>query len=344
MRVAKTMESFWQKLPQPFFVLAPMADVTDAAYRRLIASLGKPHILWTEFVSADGLFHTREIQKIPDAENPLMRDLSYTDAERPIVAQIFSSDPEKVAYAASLVANLGFDGIDLNMGCPDRSIEKQGAGAALIKNPTQAAALIVAAKEGAARGGNRPLPVSVKTRIGYFHPEIDTWIRALLAAEPAAITVHLRTRKEMSKVPAHWELMEKIVALRNHLAAPVLLLGNGDVRSLAEAREKARVTGVDGVMLGRAVFGNPWLFCDRAPEETTPAERLAALLALARSFEDITPPKSFSIFKKHIKAFVHGFPGAGDARKAAMETTSAHELAIALQPWRDILSHTHPMV
>ncbi len=307
-------------------VLAPMADVTDAAYRRLIAQVGKPDVMWTEFVSADGLYHTREIQRLPDAENPLMRDLAYTDGERPIVAQFFGSKPEMIAYAAGPAVTLGFDGVDINMGCPDRSIEKQGAGAALIKDPVRAAELIAAAKDGALRAG-RPLPVSVKTRIGYNKEILDEWIPVLLAARPAAITVHLRTRKEMSLVPAHWELMRRVVALRDAAGQDTLVLGNGDVRDLEDAKRKAVETGADGIMLGRAIFGNPWLFTGRTHDDTSPAERLAALITLARYFEELTPPKHFQILKKHIKAFVSDFNGAAELRAALMATTRATELA-----------------
>ncbi|HRH55435.1 MAG TPA: tRNA-dihydrouridine synthase family protein, partial [Candidatus Paceibacterota bacterium] len=188
------MESFWSRLPKPFFVLAPMADVTDPAYRVLLSEKGKPDVTWTEFVSADGLYHMREKKGIPDAENPLMRDLSFTEGERPIVAQLFSSNPESMAYAATQCASLGYDGVDINMGCPDKSIEKQGAGAAMIKNPEKAIEIIAAARTSG-------LPVSVKTRIGYNEETIDTWLPKLLEQNLPALTVHLRTRKEMSKVP-----------------------------------------------------------------------------------------------------------------------------------------------
>lgn len=322
----QSMDSFWQKLPKPFFVLAPMADVTDAAYRRLIAESGAPDVTWTEFVSADGLYHTREVQKMLDAENPLMRDLQFTEGERPIVAQLFSSKPDMMAYAAEVVATLGFDGVDLNMGCPDRSIEKQGAGAALMKNPELAVALVQAAKEGVAKSG-RAVPVSVKTRIGYNKETIDEWIPKILSAEPAALTVHLRTRKEMSLVPAHWDLMSRVVALRDVYAPGTRIIGNGDVRDLTDARQKVAESGADGAMIGRGVFGNPWVFAGRAYDDTSPAERLAALATLARYFEEITPPKSFQILKKHIKAFANGFPGAAELRATLMETESADELA-----------------
>lgn len=320
-----TVHSFWNTLNKPFFVNAPMKDVTDAAYRRLMKQMGNPDVMWSEFVSADGLYHTREIAKMPDSENPLIRDLQFAPIEHPIVAQIFSSKPDMIAYAAELVSKLGFDGVDINMGCPDRSIEKQGAGAALMKEPELAVKLIEAAKDGVARS-LRPIPVSVKTRIGYTRETLDEWIPVLLSASPAALTVHLRTRKELSMVPAHWELMERIVALRDRAGVETLLLGNGDVRDLADAQQKAKDTGVDGVMLGRAIFGNPWLFSTRALENIPLSERLAALLVLARSFGELNPPKHFDIFKKHIKAFVCGFDGAAEFRSLLMEAKNAEQL------------------
>ena len=314
------MESFWNRLPKPFFVLAPMADVTDPAYRRLIAETAKPDVTWTEFVSADGLYATRERKGMKDDENPLVRDLRFIEGERPIVAQLFSSNPEAMAYASRLCAELGFDGIDINMGCPDRSIEKQGCGAAMIKDPAKAKEVIEAAR---AAG----LPVSVKTRIGYNAEDIDAWIRFLLEQQLPVLTVHMRTRKEMSKVAAHWDLMPRIVALRDAIAPGTLIVGNGDVENIADARAKVEATGCDGVMLGRAIFGNPWLFegaRDAAgiARQAAPEEKLAALLALARYFDELKPKKSFHILKKHVKAFVTGWPEAAALRAALMETES----------------------
>lgn len=317
------MTTFWQKLPKPFLVLAPMADVTDPAYRRLIAAHGKPDVTWTEFVSADGLYYTREVKKIPDHENPLVRDLGFTQSERPIVAQLFGSNPERMAYAAKLCAELGFDGIDINMGCPDRSIEKQGAGAAMIKSAESATAIVAAARTSG-------LPVSVKTRIGYTTETIDEWIGHLLSLGLPALTVHLRTRKEMSLVPAHWELMPRVVALRDTRAPGTLIIGNGDVQSREDALQKAQESGADGVMLGRAIFGNPWVFTDRAHESITPEEKLAALREFARYFEELVPAKSSHLLKKHFKSFVSGWPGASELRQKLMETSSLAELEAVL--------------
>lgn len=321
------MRSFWQSLSRPFFVLAPMADVTDPAYRRLIAEYHKPDVTWTEFVSADGLYHTREKKGMRDDENPLMRDLGYSEAERPIVAQLFTSKPEMMAYAAKLCARSGFDGVDINMGCPDRSIEKQGSGAAMIKSLESARAVI----EGARESG---LPVSVKTRIGYNQEAIDEWLGGLLETRPAALTVHLRTRKEMSLVPAHWDLMPRIVELRDRTSPETLVIGNGDVASIADAKQKLAACGADGAMLGRAIFGNPWVFSDRSPETITPTEKLEALAQLARYFDELRPRKSYHLLKKHFKAFVTGWPGAADLRGRLMQTESIEELLLTLCSYR----------
>ena len=325
------MQSFWQKLKKPFFVMAPMADVTDAAFRALVASCsakatqdsthpGGPDVYWTEFVSADGLYHTREIQKMPDSENPLMRDLQFAPDQHPIVAQIFSSKPEMIAYAVKLVAELGFDGVDLNMGCPDRSIEKQGCGSAMIKTPEIARAVIRAAKAASS------LPVSVKTRVGYNKESLEEWLPVLLEEAPAAITLHLRTRKQMSLVPAKWEFMKKAVEIRNRINPDVLLIGNGDVESVEQGTRLIEESGCEGAMIGRGMFGNPWVFAGRKSEDTPLGEKLAALIELAHGFEKMTPPKNFSILKKHIKAFATGFDGAAHLRALLMEAENADEL------------------
>lgn len=324
--------SFWNDLPKPFFVMAPMADVTDVAFRALVAARGAPDVFWTEFVSADGLHAltgAAEKSSVLARANPLLRDLQFTEEQRPIVAQIFSSKPEMIAYATRLVAGLGFDGVDINMGCPDKSIEKQGSGAAMIKNPKLAAKIIRAAQ--AASG----LPVSVKTRVGYNKESLEEWLPALLSANPAAVTLHLRTRKEMSLVPADWELMEKAVEIRNRVNPDVLLIGNGDVRDIADAKIKIAESGCDGVMLGRAMFGNPWVFqglrkssmdFGLTKSEYGIEEKLAALLELSYSFEKITPKKNFAILKKHIKSFVTGFFGAAELRAKLMQAESASDL------------------
>lgn len=336
------MKNFWLQLKKstcadrPFFVLAPMADVTDCAFRQIIAKYGKPDVFWTEFVAADGLAH-------PKAREKLLIDLKYTEGERPIVAQIFSSNPDNIREAAKLCRELGFDGVDINMGCPDRTIEKQGAGACMIKNPEQAKLVIRAAIEGAG-----DMPVSVKTRIGYNKNEIETWLPAILEENIAALTVHLRTRKEMSKVAAHWDLMPGIVELKNKINPNVVLLGNGDVTDLEDAEKKARETLCDGVMLGRAIFGNPWLFSSLgnskfsqvlgSPSPTArpdhskiliPSlkEKLTVMVEHTKLFEELLGEvKNFAIMKKHYKAYVHGWDGAKELRAKLMDAKDATEV------------------
>jgi nifR3 family TIM-barrel protein len=300
------------EVTKPVFCLAPMADVTDCAFRQIIAKYGKPDVFWTEFVSADGLAH-------PEAREKLLVDLKFTESERPIVAQIFGSRPENIREAAKLCRELGFDGVDINMGCPDRSIEKQGAGAAHIKNPKLAKEIIRAAKEGALG-----LPVSVKTRIGYNKNEMETWLPALLEEDIALLTVHLRTRKEMSAVPAHWDLMKRIVEIRNESGKDTLIFGNGDVAGIEDARKKILETGCDGIMLGRAIFGNPWLFSEKTP---TIEERLKVMIEHTKLFEQLLGQhKNFAIMKKHYKAYVNGFDGAKELRMKLMEVKNASEV------------------
>lgn len=306
-------ENFWQKLKKPFFVLAPMADVTDFAMRQMLVKYGKPDVLYTEFVSADGLANAK-------GREVLLKDLRFEENEHPLVAQIFGAKPENIKSAARLVRELGFDGVDINMGCPDKSVEKQGAGAALMKNPALAREIIRAAKEGAG-----DMPVSVKTRLGYNKNEIATWLPALLAEKPALLTVHLRTRKEMSEAAAHWELAQEIVKMGK--AAGVLTVCNGDVASLAEGKQKAQASGADGIMVGRGIFGNPWFFNQKIQrEDLSLKERFEVMLEHVELFEkELAGIKGYHVMKKHFKAYVSGFDGAKELRAKLMETNSAKE-------------------
>ena len=292
-----------------------MADVTDAAYRRIIAKYGKPDLMYTEFVSADGLAMAPE-----EGRKKLLKDLEFFESERPIIAQFFTSNPEHMKKAAALAKELGFDGVDINMGCPDQSVVRQGAGACLIKTPALARELIAAAKEGA--GG---LPVSVKTRLGFNKDELEEWLPHLLKAEPAHITIHARTKKEMSKVPARWERVKRAVEIRNELGSKTLIFGNGDLKDLADARKRVSEAGADGAMLGRAIFGNPWLFSEHAP---TLEEKLRVMVEHTRLFEELLGEyKSFNIMKKHYKAYVNGFIGAAELRGKLMEAPNAESVA-----------------
>ncbi|MBX2866744.1 tRNA-dihydrouridine synthase [Candidatus Kaiserbacteria bacterium] len=319
--------SFWQKLPKPIFVLAPMADVTDAPFRRLIAkysahertdgTIGGADVTWTEFVSADGLALAPE-----KGRQKLLADLIYSEEERPIVAQLFSSNPEHMESAARLCKELGYDGIDINMGCPDRSIEKQGCGSAMIKNPENAREIIRAAKR-----GTGDLPVSVKTRLGYNKDQLEEWLPELLKENPAVVTVHARTRKEMSKVPARWERIKRAVEIRDELGSDTLIFGNGDALSLEDAKKKVQETGADGVMLGRAIFGNPWLFHpEKDLSNVSLEERLSVMVEHTKLFVELLPHKNFAVMKKHYKAYAHGFDGAKELRMELMETNTPEEV------------------
>lgn len=311
---------FWKKLKRPIITLAPMADVTDFAFREIIATCGSPDVFWTEFVSADGLCSEKGRPK-------LLIDLKFSRKQKPIVAQIFTANPENARRATELCVELGFQGVDINMGCPDRKVERQGGGASLMKNPHLAREVLLAVKKGAGK-----LPVSVKTRIGYTNNELSSWLPYLFEAEPAVITIHARTRNEMSKVPARWEHIAEAVALRDkyfHSEKP-FIFGNGDLLSVSDAKEKSLAYGADGAMLGRAIFGNPWLFANK--RKISEKERFRTLARHAELFEKtFVGIKSFEVMKKHFKAYTSGFAGAVMLRAKLMRVNSADELKTLLR-------------
>lgn len=294
-------------------IQAPMANVTDAAFRHLIATYGKPDVMYTEFVSANGL--------LSPGQAVLLKDLLYSQEERPIIAQLFTSNPEVMFEASKLIAKLGFDGLDINMGCPDKNVMKQGAGASLIKRPEVARELIKAAKAGAPN-----IPVCVKTRIGDTKNILSTWLPELLAEQPAMITVHARTRKEMSKVPARWETVAEAVQIAR--GSRTLISGNGDVKDLEDAKQKTEMTGCDGIMIGRAMFGNPWFFNpEKKIEDISVAERLSVMIDHTKLFLELLGDiKSFHIMRKHYKAYANDFDGAKELRVELMTTEGITEV------------------
>jgi nifR3 family TIM-barrel protein len=322
-------KGFWKKLEdrkRPILAAAPMANVTDAAFRRMVAHYGKPDVFFTEFVSCEGLCSR--------GKTNLMRDLMFHKKERPVVAQLWGVTPKYFYECAKLVAKLGFDGIDINMGCPDKSVEKMGAGAQLMLNPRLAKKIIEETKRGAGR-----LPVSVKTRIGYDTIITKRWISHLLKARPAVITIHGRTRKEMMYAPVHWDEIAKAAVLAKKYATRTnrtLIIGNGDIKDIAEAKEKARTYGLDGVMVGRALIGNPWFFnAKKTTSGISHEEKIKVLLEHTALFVALFHPdsakdpswKHFDTIKKHYKAYVSGFPGASKMRARLMEAKSAKEVA-----------------
>ena len=331
--------NFWEKLKKPFFCLAPMADVTDVAFRYMLAKYGKPArtysdgggndrdknqvVFWTEFVSADGLCH-------PEGRKNLMHILKFPKIEKPIVAQVFGANPETMEKACKIISKLNFDGIDINMGCPDKSVVRQGAGSALIKTPALAREIIKAAIRGAG-----DLPVSVKTRVGFNKEEIDTWIPELLKEDISALTIHARTKKEMSTVPANWDYVKRVVDLVKKSGKKIPVIGNGDVKNLAEAIEKIIKYDCDGVMIGRGVFGNPWFFSETTTEHNRPVhqnghpalekegkgERADALIQHIKIFDKELlkkKDKTFAVMKKHFKAYINGWDGAKELRAKLM--------------------------
>ncbi len=323
-------KNFWLALPHPIMAMAPMANVTDEAFRRMFVECGKPDVFWTEFVSVEGL--------LSKGRERLLPDLWFSQDERPIIAQIFGGKPEQFEEVGPFIKKLGFDGVDINMGCPDRGVEKSGGGAALIKDATRARAIIRALKRGLNGKAAATLPVSVKTRLGYSKTtEFETWLAALLDEQPAALTVHLRTRAEMSDVPAHWELAPQIVTLRDKISPQTVLLGNGDVQSLADAREKTKKTGMDGVMVGAGIFGNPWFFSDRTPNTKERLERLVIHTELFEELYRSDSPRSisqggrlknFDVMKKHYKSYT---PGEKELRVQLMESKNAAEVRKIVQ-------------
>ena len=323
------MKNFWEKLDKPFYCLAPMSDVTDVAFRFILAKYSKNRenknkvVFWTEFVAADGLCNKL-------AKKKLSHILEYSEGERPIVAQVFGANPENMKQACQYIASLDFDGIDINMGCPDKSVIAQGAGSALIKTPELARKIIRAAQEGIEASGKK-IPVSVKTRIGFNKEEIDTWIPEILKEDIKALTIHLRTKKEMSDVPAIWDYVKKIKKLIEKSGKEILLIGNGDVKDLDDAKEKAQKYGCDGIMIGRGVFGNPWFFnfSSSYMGKSSIEEKLKVLIEHTQIFErELLKPKHkhFAVMKKHFKAYVNGFDGAKELRVKLMETENSKEV------------------
>jgi tRNA-dihydrouridine synthase len=364
------MSNFWQQLNKPIFCLAPMEEVTDAAFREMFARYSTQHearsmnhegaqnascfkfpassfVMFTEFINVDGLTH-------PEGRKKLEIDLKYTENQRPIVAQLWGKTPAKFEEAAKIIVDLGFDGIDINMGCPQDKEVGLGACAALIREPQLAREIIGAVKKAA---GN--LPVSVKTRIGYSKAgEMDGWVKNLLQTDIAALTLHGRTKQEKSKVPAHWDKITEAVKIRDAYFNPTksviarsapdeailyrkrlprpsdafgarndttVIIGNGDVRSREEGLERVKQTGCDGVMVGRGAFGNPWFF-RRDYYHLTIKERLSVMLEHAELFNQILGGhKSFFIMRKHFKAYATGFDGAHELRAKLLSAKDLEE-------------------
>jgi tRNA-dihydrouridine synthase len=308
------MTNFWNELPRPFFILAPMEAVTDVVFRHVVASAAQPDIFFTEFTNASSYCS-------PQGAHSTRGRLAFTEDEHPMVAQIWGNKPEQFSQMAKGLAEMGYMGIDINMGCPDKAVVKGGSGSALIKQPELAAELIAAAKEGG-------LPVSVKTRLGYSNTdEWEDWLTHLLKQDIVNLTVHLRTRKEMSKVDAHFEMIPEIKKLRDEIAPHTLLTINGDIRDRKHGEELVEKYGVDGIMIGRGIFTNPYAF------ETTPqTHRREELLGLLRlqldlhdKYSEELGERKFEPLKRFFKIYVREFDGASELREKLMHTKTTDE-------------------
>ncbi|MBI4196346.1 MAG: tRNA-dihydrouridine synthase [Deltaproteobacteria bacterium] len=334
---------------KPIIGLSPMDGVTDAACRAITARYGAPDVTFTEFTTATGLFY---------APDKIIGGLEYTEIERPVVAQIFGQNPDDFYRATHVVCELGFDGIDINMGCPAKKIANQNCGAKLITLPTLALQIIRATQAAIQdwshgqtleelkiseelitlvnrmnekRGSRektmrRLIPYSVKTRIGFDTIVIEQWIETLLSEHPAAISIHGRTLKQMYRGSASWEAIRQAVPIAK--GSGTLILGNGDLDSLEEAIRRIEQTGVDGVLIGRSAIGNPWIFKNR---EASREERLEVALEHARYYQEIRQGNHFEGVKKHLSGYLRNISGAAALRSMAMKAQNLDELCRLLQ-------------
>jgi tRNA-dihydrouridine synthase len=315
------MSNFWNELPKPFFILAPMEAVTDIVFRHVIAKASRPDVFFTEFVNASSFCSEKGVHSTRGR-------LMFTDDEQPIVAQIWGNKPDEFAIMSQCLDDMGYGGIDINMGCPDKSVVKTGSGSALIRTPDLACNLIKNAK---ASG----LPVSVKTRLGdYSIEQWHDWIACLLRQDIANLTIHLRTRREMSKPGAHFELIPEIKKLRDEIAPKTLLTINGDIRDRQHGEELEKEYGIDGIMIGRGVFHNPFAF--EIEKKAHTREELLELLNLHLDLHDKysqeLETRKFDPLKRFFKIYIRDFPGASELREKLMHaknTSEVREILIA---------------
>lgn len=324
------MVNIWRSLPQPIFILAPMEDVTDTVFRRIVAGVGAPHLFFTEFAYVDGL--------VTKGRKAISRRFVHTDAEQPLIAQIWGLNPENFYTVAKQLAagEYGpFAGIDLNMGCPERNIVRRGACSGLIDHPDRAIEIIQATKAGA--GG---LPVSVKTRCGTTRWTTEAWAGLLLEQDLAALTIHGRIAREMSNFPARWEEIARVVSLRDAAGKETLIIGNGDVASYRDGLEKAATYGVDGVMVGRGIFANLWFFNPAIDPAAVPLhERLALLAQHIRLWRATWEgQKNFESLKKFYKTYLAGLPDTADLQRALMLRHTADETLACLDAAMSLLA------
>lgn len=312
-------ENFWRDLPRPFFILAPMEEVTDVVFRHVVSEAARPDVFFTEFTNSESYCH-------PDGIQSVRGRLTFTEDEQPIVAHIWGDKPENFRKMSIGMAEMGFKGLDINMGCPVPNVTQNGKGSGLIRRPEVAAELIQAAKAGG-------LPVSVKTRLGFSEvDEWKSWLKHILEQDIANLSIHLRTRDEMSKVSAHWELIPEIKKLRDEVAPDTLLTINGDIPDRQTGLKLVEQYGVDGVMIGRGIFHNPFAFEMEKKEHSS--EELLDLLSLHMDLHDKYSHlelRPFTALHRFFKIYVKGFPGASGLRNQLMNTKSTGEVRELLE-------------
>lgn len=306
----------WKETKKPIICLAPMAGATDTVFRQVLCDIGKPDVMMTEFLCVDQMYsHGSKV---------ISQLLEYHEKERPIIAQIWGVTPELFYLVSQMIVEFGFDGVDINMGCPEKSVVKQGACSALIENHDLAKEIIEATKDGV----DGKIPVSVKTRIGFKSIVTESWTKVLLGEGLDALTVHGRTTKEMSRVPCHWDEIGKVVKIRDEMGIDTLIIGNGDVMSLDEVKIKVNEYGLDGVMIGRGVFADPYVFnakesiVDKSPKEKV--ELMRKHIVLYR--DTWGDEKNYSELKRFYKIYINGFPGAAKLRDKLMKTNGYKEV------------------
>ena len=306
--------NFWRDLPRPFFILAPMEDVTDVVFRHVVSEAGRPDVFFTEFTNTESYCHPEGIYSVRGR-------LTFTEDEQPMVAHIWGDKPDNFREMSIGMAEMGYKGIDLNMGCPVPNVASKGKGSGLILRPEVAAEIIQAAKAGG-------IPVSVKTRLGYSNiDEWHDWLKHVFEQDIANLSIHLRTRREMSKVDAHWELIGEIKKLRDEIAPETMLTINGDIPDRETGLKLAEEFGIDGVMIGRGIFKNPFAF-EKEPKEHS-SEELLGLLRLQLDLHDKyseLEPRAFKPLRRFFKIYVRGFRGASELRHQLMSTETTDEV------------------
>ena len=363
--------NFWRHIAKPIIGLSPMDGVTDASFRFIAAKYGPPDVTVTEFVNVEAALY---------APHTLIRDLAYSEIERPVVAQIYGHTPELFYKVAHVIGELGFDGLDINMGCPAKTVASKGSGAGLILKPELAQSIIRAARHGIedwsagqtlddlglkpaliqgvlelnrlrtsreTLRGRQPIPVSVKTRLGYDDVVVEEWIQTLLEEKPAAITLHGRTLKQQYKGNADWDAIARAVEIAKN--SDTLILGNGDLRDMADVYRRVRETHVDGVLIGRAAQGEPWIFCAKEQAKqalasggnfdairaapVSLAERFRVILEHSGHFAKHTQIHSFVGMRKHLAWYCKGSPGAAELRARIVRVNSIAEVAACLRDY-----------